>query len=232
MAGNLLKFCHNPFKVHRYFRLDRLFVSKISALECSGAEIHFMDIGANDGGMFNPLSDYLQSNQWRGVMVEPQSKPFAVLVDRYRKNSGISFENCAIANTNSKKRFYPQRINFKSSLRPPEWFKGRWKGLNFISMWLFESPLDPVDVDCMTVDSLLEKHNLRVLDVLVCDTEGYDLEILKMVDFDRFQPKLILIEVLHLRPPELAEAQELLARHHYEYYTDGWDLVAYPAAIS
>jgi hypothetical protein len=53
------------------------------------------------------------------------------------------------------------------------------------------------EIETITFDSLVEGVNH--IDLLHIDTEGYDYEIIKSIDFDKHQPSLILFEHAHLK---------------------------------
>jgi hypothetical protein len=53
------------------------------------------------------------------------------------------------------------------------------------------------------------------IDLILIDTEGYDLKILKMIDFRRFRPKLIIYEQELLSPEDKAAAHSLLRSYGY-----------------
>ena len=59
-------------------------------------------------------------------------------------------------------------------------------------------------VTCITLKSLFKKHNIVDLGILQIDTEGFDYQIIKMIDFSQLRPDVIIYEYLHLT--------------HYQYY--------------
>jgi len=48
------------------------------------------------------------------------------------------------------------------------------------------------------------------IDLILIDTEGYDLNILRTIDFRRFCPKLLIYEQHYLSLHEKAAAKDLL----------------------
>lgn len=58
-------------------------------------------------------------------------------------------------------------------------------------------------VSCMTLNKLLEKHNISVLDLLFVDTEGFDDKIIYSIDFDRVKINEIYYENLHINSNQL-----------------------------
>ena len=56
--------------------------------------------------------------------------------------------------------------------------------------------------------TLIANNNIEGLDYLQIDTEGYDVEILKMIDFNIIMPKLIRFECSNLKKSELETAKK------------------------
>ena len=54
--------------------------------------------------------------------------------------------------------------------------------------------LDKSVVQCIAFDTLLYRHEVRQIDLLQVDVEGYDFEIIKLVNFHRIRPNLIRYE--------------------------------------
>jgi len=58
--------------------------------------------------------------------------------------------------------------------------------------------LRKVRVPSLTMNEYLAKYNLRRIDYLFLDIEGIDFEVLKTIEFDRFDIRNLQIEHLHL----------------------------------
>lgn len=83
---------------------------------------------------------------------------------------------------------------------------------------------EPVDaIDFMT---LLADHAIEHIDLLQIDVEGFDAEIIKIIDFTTIKPCLIKYEHAHLSPAESAYIQQLLRRNGYRLFRQGNDSVA------
>ncbi len=80
-----------------------------------------------------------------------------------------------------------------------------------------------IDVSAVTFDTLCRRHGVDALDVLHIDTEGYDFELLKNIDFGRFHPRLVIFEHAHLKPEDQPTAIAYMERHGYETLRDGMD---------
>lgn len=61
---------------------------------------------------------------------------------------------------------------------------------------------------------------LETIDLLTIDVEGHDLEVLRSNDWDRFRPRVVVIEVLRSSLDELPDAEEVqfLSERGYRLY--------------
>ena len=57
----------------------------------------FIQIGANDGVMSDPLNKFVRKFKWKGILIEPQKKEFIKLKKNYNDCDGLIFENLAIS---------------------------------------------------------------------------------------------------------------------------------------
>jgi FkbM family methyltransferase len=74
------------------------------------------------------------------------------------------------------------------------------------------------ELESKTLTEMLQQLNApRQFELLSVDVEGLDLEVLQSLDFDRFRPKLILVEILGYRLEQFAEEAiyQLLAQQGY-----------------
>ena len=51
-----------------------------------------------------------------------------------------------------------------------------------------------VEVPAITLDKLLEKHNIKKIDFFSLDVEGYEISVLNGFDIEKFLPTYMLIE--------------------------------------
>lgn len=192
----------------------------------------FVQIGANDGFTGDPLNHLIlrPDTRWRGVLVEPVAHLFEQLSERYGNDPALELERAAIGETDGS------TVIHRLQTGPGD------------SLWLEQIPsLDPgllqrtagqfgqaeramveEAVPCLSVATLLERHSIPRLDLLVIDTEGWDWRILRQFDLTRLQPKLLLYEHQHLSPNDRESAQHFLARHAYEWVqTEEGDTIAW-----
>jgi FkbM family methyltransferase len=206
----------------------------------------FVQIGANDG-TDDPVYEFVRRYDWRGILVEPQKDVFENrLKKRYESTPAIILENSAIADKAETRKLH--KISFSSA---------RWAtGLTSFIRSSIEKQIDSgrvarkakeedvrlpeklsdyittEHVQCMTFDDLIRKHEIQKLDLVVIDTEGYDYEIIKLIDFDLIRPELIMFEYKHLSSGDYKECSCYLKNSGYELYCDSGDMLAVHKSIN
>jgi FkbM family methyltransferase len=70
----------------------------------------------------------------------------------------------------------------------------------YIDKGNFQSEIENIKVNIRTLDLILEEAQLKQeIDILIIDTEGWELEVMKGFDYNKYQPKIIILENwLHL----------------------------------
>jgi FkbM family methyltransferase len=170
----------------------------------------FIQIGANDGITDDVFRTYILDHSLEGVLVEPQPGPFARLVQNYQEHSGLRFENAAIGRSDGIAPLY----GFTGTLKdlPLDVFTS----FSYDQVATVKKNLDipfrieRYDVPTMTFQTLLSKYGVKKLDILIIDTEGYDFEILKMIDFGVVCPAIIQFEYTHLPPADKVACYKML----------------------
>lgn len=93
-----------------------------------------------------------------------------------------------------------QILNFIASTRkkrrPPEWTKG----IASVDPYHHRKSRTPSEfiisetVRCQKLRELIEQNKITRIDFLQIDLEGYDHEIIRMIDFDRIKPAIICFD--------------------------------------
>lgn len=193
------------------------------------APVFFLQIGANDGDQSDPICQFVKRYKWRGILVEPVPQYFEALKINYAHLSGLVFENIAISDSPEPKKFY-YLDDSDSTL--PDWARGlgSFYEEEVVSA---EMPgkntrdyLRNIEVPCLSLDALLQKHNYPQVDLLMIDTQGFDGKIIKQINFAKLKPKVIVFEHHLLSPIEKQECRLLLENQGYVLVEDRWDFVA------
>jgi FkbM family methyltransferase len=189
--------------------------------------IQFVQIGANDGVRFDDLSRFLMHHACKGLVIEPLPDVFLQLQANYAEYPSITPINKAIHASARSLPLY--RVEPNALRRYPAWAAGI---ASFDREHLRRHDIDANDiksesVECVPLMALLTQHDLLELDLLQIDTEGYDAEIIRMIDFARCRPRVIKYEHKTLSREGRAELEAMLQRHGYRSAREATDTVAW-----
>jgi FkbM family methyltransferase len=188
----------------------------------------FVQIGSNDGMNGDPIYEYIFRWNWSGLKVEPVHYVFKRLEQNFRDFSNILLENSAVAKENNTKKFY----YLMQDENAPEWYSqlGSFSLETILKhgQWIpdLQERLITTDVACLTFDQLCQKHNVDKIDIIHIDTEGYDFEIIKLIDFKRFNPAIVLYEHKHLSELDQIACRQYLANFGYQFLSTARDTLA------
>lgn len=193
-------------------------------------QVNFLQVGANDGFFHDPLHKFIKRDGWKGVLLEPQPFVFNEFLSRlYANDPEVVPVNAALDYTDGKRHIY--KISFSNS---------RWAtGLTSFSKTAIQEAITSGHVDrcakrygesvpetqddyiqeevvaCICPETLFEKYGLQKIDWLQIDAEGYDFEIIKMLNIGVSAPEVIVFEHSHLCPEDYEECTHLLCAHDY-----------------
>jgi len=128
----------------------------------------YVDIGAFNPKLFSNTACFYQKG-WKGINIEPVKKQFE-LFEKYRKRD-INL-NCAVGEIETKKTIF---VNGACS--------------SFNSKSLIKE-----EVNVLRLETILDKYCFEEIDFFDVDAEGNDFEVLKSNNWDKYKPKVILVE--------------------------------------
>lgn len=178
----------------------------------------FVQIGAFDGRSNDPIFPLVRQFGIRGIVVEPQAAACEMLRNNYQDYPQVIIENAAIDAVDAHRNFYT-RAGATSQLA------------SFDRNHLLKNKVPAAEiveqrVQCISLTSLLRKHQVGHLDLLQIDAEGADYQIIKSIDFSIVQPSLIRFEHEHLTAAECDECIAALHDLGYTFVTERRDLLA------
>jgi len=193
-------------------------------------DLTFVQIGAFDGRQSDPLYQFITRYHWRGVLVEPMPDAFDRLREAYKNEPQVILENVAVAQSNGTKTLYHLR---RDAPGLPTWapmlasFDREVVLRHGAQIPGIADLIATTDVRCLTLSSLLSQTGLGQVDLLQIDAEGWDFEILKLIDFTQIKPAIINYEHAHLNQDDWDAAVGLLVRNGYRVGIGPYDTVAY-----
>ncbi len=192
-------------------------------------DFFFIQIGANDGKR-DFIHNYTSKYKWKGILIEPVKYLFKRLVKNYQGIDNLTFENVAISNKNEFRDFYrlketkdnlPTWYDLLGSFNPKIILEHKDRIPNIENYLITEK------VKCITFDNLIRKYNVKNIDLLQIDAEGYDYEIIKSIDFSKIKPKMIFYEHSHLNSKDMQECRNFLRKKGYSLIKKGPDTLAF-----
>jgi len=176
-----------------------------------------VQIGANDGFSGDPLVRWFGLTRWSGLLVEPIPHLAEALALRYAGRPGVRVEKAAVAERDGEVTLY--RVADEPGA--PAWYQQLATLDRSVllkhgpSIPNLESRIIQESVPAFCVKSLLERHEIDRIDLLVIDAEGFDWQILRQFDLSRFRPRLMMFEHQHLSAGDKASASAMIRRHGY-----------------
>lgn len=115
---------------------------------------------------------------WNGILIEPIPECAELL----RINRSATVVECACTSPNAPATgiLTIQSVGGVSSTMSE----------NF----LFKGESSSIEVDCRTLDSILKEHDVKKINLLSIDVEGFEYDVLKGLNLEIYRPDLIFIE--------------------------------------
>jgi FkbM family methyltransferase len=197
-------------------------------------DFFFVQIGAFDGRMLDPVFGWVQAHGWRGLLVEPQPRYFAELVENYRGVEGLEFRQVAVGARREMRPFY----TIADGPGVPEWagMLSSFDRETLLSHREFFPEIDSFlrseEIECVALNDLLAEAGADHIDLLQIDVEGYDHELVLNLDLERFVPSIVRFEHAHLTPDRHEACIDRLIGHGYSVCLEEHDTLAYrPAEV-
>lgn len=190
------------------------------------SEITLIQVGANDGISFDNIYPFFVSNNTRGLVIEPLPDFFDRLKLNYSAYPKITPLRLAIHPSKESISIY--RLKFDSLQKYPHWANGiaSFDKQHLIKLNIKDEDIEADNVPCSSLMSLIDQYKLENLDYLQIDTEGFDDEIIKMIDFSKCRPKIIKFEVHHLSVERKNLILKLLTEQRYKIIDERRDMLA------
>lgn len=140
-----------------------------------------------DVGCYHPIeisnTALLYDRGWNGINIDISE--FSIKLFKYLKPNDINL-NLAVSNKNDMIEFYYQKKLSKIST------------INKIkSKKIFQNEIKVGKIESKTLTKLLDEsvYKDKLIHLLNIDAEGHDFEVLQSLDFERYSPKVICVEI-------------------------------------
>jgi FkbM family methyltransferase len=138
----------------------------------------YVDLGANDP-IVESQSFHLEQLGWSGLLIEPIPK-YASLLKDHRSGTVVEF---ACSSRNNHRKILTMALADGHST------------LNAKPIALASESLGTIDIECRTLDSVLEENRVPSgFEFLSIDIEGHEMEMFDGFNIGRWKPQLVLLE--------------------------------------
>lgn len=172
----------------------------------------YVDVGAHHPTRFSN-THLLHKRGWRGINID--ATPGSMAAFRRARPDDINLE-IAVSSEGGPSALYRFDEAALNSLS-----KGLSIQRNEETRYSIESTVELATRPLRDVLSQYLPHDVERIDLLTIDVEGHDLDVLKSNDWERFRPRVLLIEIVGADLEELADREEvvLLRRSGYRLYS-------------
>jgi FkbM family methyltransferase len=166
----------------------------------------YVDIGAN-----NPIiqsnTHYFYKKGWKGINIDANPKSMKYFNKVRKRDANL---NIPISDKEELLDYYIFSSSFFNTFSKEQ-------------MEVYKDMLvDTQQLQTQTLENLLNKHLInKEIDFLSIDTEGWDLKVLKSNNWNKYRPKVILIEFLIYENNDGVEKSEIakfLTNLGYKYF--------------
>ena len=158
-------------------------------------------IGAHNG---LGLEELILEQTNKVLLIEPVNYNLQSLKNRFKNKNNMIYENVGVSDEKKQIKFYYVKESSVKKLGK-EWGSGigsfRKKHLldhHRKRFKIIESDLEEVDIKIVVFNDLVEKYNIIEIEYLLIDTEGYDYQIIKSIDFNKTKINKVKFEYKHL----------------------------------
>lgn len=199
-------------------------------------DFFFIQIGSNDGKKNDPIYNFILKYKLTGLLVEPQKEVFKSLLQNYRGQDNLIYANVAISQKDGFQKMYSIKKSFQRVYNKQIRMSGgdatgiasfnkdhirktlKSNMSSFFKDKKIDDYIDKIEVETISFKTLLRRYNIKNINLLQIDTEGFDYEIIKMFDFEKYHPKLINYESRHLSDSERIKCEILLESKGYTLF--------------
>lgn len=150
----------------------------------------FVDVGSYDGISFSNTYILEKNYDWNGICIEPIFSTF----EKLNKNRNCIKLNCGISDRNSIEKFvYLEKSSKTLSGILKDYHPKHLERIDNL-LKKSKSELIEVNIECRTINDILTENNINNVDYMSIDTEGNEFNIIKSLDFNKFNIKCISVE--------------------------------------
>ncbi|MEM9724734.1 MAG: FkbM family methyltransferase [Pseudomonadota bacterium] len=181
-------------------------VAKLSAHKTGPAYV-MLDIGAHVGSS----AAYFDALHWKILCFEPDEANRTSLIERFSDHDNVFID--------------PRAVGEEPSLQAPFFKSEQSTGVSGLHGFL-ESHQQDGTVDVTTVERIAAEHHIEHVEFLKIDVEGFDLPVLRGLNWNSLTPKIVEVEFDDDKTKKLGytalDICQYLAERGYTLYISEW----------
>jgi FkbM family methyltransferase len=145
----------------------------------------YIECGCNDGVQQSNTFNLEKRRDWLGLLID--ASPISIFQCQQNRSQRNIFINAVLTSSEHEGKMFPG--NFNGNLG------GRVGNGDYL-------------IKGITLTSILREYSITSVDLFSLDVEGYELGVLKGLDFSYCSPKLILVEIWNSKKEEIFQLLE------------------------
>jgi len=151
----------------------------------------FVDVGAYDGKHINNTLYFENTNQWKGINIEPNKKVYDILEKNRPNNINL---NCAVCNYDGETEFLLNNGYTEMISGIKHYFDSR-----HFTRLMYEndktgSTTELTKVNTKRLETIFDEYNVSHINYLSIDVEGAEFEVIKSINFEKVFIDVIAFE--------------------------------------
>ena len=165
-----------------------------------------------DVGCFHPLrmnnTQLLHMKGWNGINIDVSE--FAIDLFNHARPNDLNY-HCAVSDKNEIIKLYFEKEQSPLTTSKMDHAKK-----------YFNNKINEKKIEAFSLDEIIERGKFKntKIDFLDIDVEGSDLNVLKGLSFEKFQPKLVCVEV-HAKEIKKSDIYNFLVDKNYDLLWSG-----------
>jgi FkbM family methyltransferase len=152
----------------------------------------YIEAGGYDGVLQSYTKILEDKYNWTGILIEPSPTMFDTMKNNRPNN--IHINKCLVSN------------DYKENTVIGAFDCGPMSSVN--NMRNIECD-NMISVPCSTLTNILDKLNINKIDLFSLDVEGYEFDVLQGLDFIKYTPTFLLIEIYNVEKDNIFNFLEL-----------------------
>ena len=193
-----------------------------------------IQVGANDGKSDDFLSKCLNTDL-NAILIEPINDAFLKLKKNYEQHTNVNCLNLAVGIENGSREIFSVNSDYYEHYKK-KFQKMNVDWLNILSSFdknhlinhgIKKHHIKSSNINCITFSKLINDYDYYDVDLLIVDTEGYDVDLVNnFIETLAIKP-MIIFEWIHAEKNEIEFLLSRLEKLNYKFLKLGRDLVCF-----